>query len=256
MSKKKSQLVNATLWCLTAAREGKPMAWAATKMSLNKSNVKGYFRELQEHGLLTEGVRSTFKTWQLTKAGEWVLQQVLNGVSERNLSEGWKPVFRWHHLLFRFPRSDAELNTGTQLVAKGFVHKRRGVVTGWEWADKEGALFVTGASVQVFVRPVYSYSPFEAVRQGLHAALVAVQRARQVLPWLKVDGRLELCRQQLALMGVFEEWVPKGYKYVSDRLVIDFSLGTAEVETVHRQFSPDDMFKITGFLESLIRGEL
>jgi len=44
--------------------------------------------------------------------------------------------------------------------------------------------------------------------------------------------------------------------YRSDRLAIDMSPGSPELETVHRVYAKDDLRKITEFYEKLIRSEL
>lgn len=257
MPRKITQLFGATLLVLSAVKDGVPMVRVAGKLGVHKSNVRHRFTELEKAGLIEKVGRSSIMIWRLTKAGEYVLQQVLKGVGERNFAnllvgDKWRVEYRLHHLIYRFPRWDVE-ERGSELVAKGFVARRRGCVTGWEFADGLGSVFVTGKSVCVYLKPVLAGSVFGAVEEGLGKSIGLVRKVCLLLPWLKVDARPQVCREHLALMGVMQAWTPPNFNYKSDRLVIDFSTGTAEIETVNKEFAVDDMLKIAGFFEAVVR---
>lgn len=112
---------------------------------------------------------------------------------------------------------------------------------------------MTAKSLVVYAPEQYAGSVFQAVEQGLKLASSVAVKVAKLLPFLVLNARYEVCRQHLALMGLWEGWAPEGFRYRSDRLVLDFSKLTAEIEAVDRRLAVDDMLKYMAHVEAVIR---
>lgn len=264
-TEKKAHGLTARYAALWVVENSQGAADLARLLKVNRSNAFRRLQVLSREGLIEPGVLSGLRFWRLTASGAAVLQHVRMGFMNRTPSEvlgepaAWLKTFRWHHLLFKFPRLDERLkeDDGAPLLAAGFSAGRQGFVSGFVRRLDGWRVVVTTQSVLLYCPKggIVGGSPYDAVLKGLEQSCSIVARVQALLPWLDVAARYELCRQELALMGVAKEWVPEGFRYASDRLVIDFSTGTAEVEAVDRAYAVDDMIRLARFWDQVARGE-
>lgn len=261
----KTQLLDATSIGLLAVGEGMSAAELARILGRHRSTTLALFKRMERAGLIAKKYRSSYSLYVVTKPGFYMLQQVRKGAGGRNLSRlltqpltAIGKVFRWHHLLFRFPREDLrDSDKSRELVAAGFSAGHIGRIPGF-WQRLDGwRVHINGESVLVYcpVGGIMGKTPYEAVLNGTEQACGVLEKVLRLLPWLQVSARYELCRQELALMGVTSAWVPEGYKYEGTAIKIDFSTGTAEVETFNRQYTFDQMHRLSLAWDAIAEGQ-
>jgi hypothetical protein len=141
------------------------------------------------------------------------------------------------------------------LVGKGFVGRKRGFLSGWEARFPHCKVFYAGSSFLVFPTPFYASSLTEAVERGLELAESTGKLLSKRFPQVELHYRMEVCRQQMALKGGFTKWIPEGFSFVGDNLIVDFSTGEAEVET-YGKFTVDAMLKLCNFLDDFVGGRI
>lgn len=261
----KAHDVAARYTALLLIDEGESVPLIAHKLGINQSNVRRRIYVLEKHGLVRRGARSEKRFWALTDQGKTVLEALRRGFGGARFDDlrSWGKkslLFRWHNLIFKFSIFDKRgsgdaLIFARRLSEKGFQRVDRGIFNGYA-QDFEGTLIIwTGKSVLCYPKPVQAGSEVEALVRGY--AIAERARARwEKLVGVRLTANLEVCRQQLAVIGGLSVRIPQGYHYASDRVVIDCSTGVAEIETVDKKLAIDDMFTLSHFVDALVRGEV
>jgi len=255
MLPKQRNFVFATYTILEVVRDHPERAYPqaiAKILGVNKSSALRRFRSMEKAGLIKKTLRTSSNQYAITKQGKEFLsfkKVALKGVGTATLSS----LFRFHHLLFRLPVIEGKLDASL-LQGKGFKVRKRGFVNGWEAAFGKSSVFYAGSAFLVFPKPFYSSSLSKAVEQAIVEVEGVGGKLKRLFPALELHDRSELCRQQMALKGGFTKWIPEGFNFKGDRLIIDFSTGEAEVET-YGKFSVESMMNVAGFLDEVGKGE-
>lgn len=246
---------------LKLLKEGKSAADFARLMQINPSNSYRRIQGFEREGLVRKGTKTNFREWLLTEKGNTAfneLQQVLEGLGDaRLLDENLRVKLRLHNVLLKLPILKTQPEVTGIFQAKGaFWTNRRGVVHGWEVKLEGVPVVLTGSSVLIYPDHIIAESVSECVRTCF-ALMEKVRAKLQVwAPYLEFTEKTEICKQHLALNGGFTALIPEGYKYASDRLIIDYSLGPCDFEAIHPKFATEDMHKLMALFEGYIRGEI
>jgi hypothetical protein len=159
-------------------------------------------------------------------------------------------------LIFKLPVVQGGEKLGAAwLSSQGFKARKRGFMRGWEREFKQGKVFFTGSNFLLFSKQVYAFSPLEAVEKGLKTAERVGLELQRVFPSVEISCDGEVVRQQLALKGGLTAWIPKGFSFVGDRLIIDFSDGSAEIES-YGKFTLEGMSNVASFLDDVAKGSV
>lgn len=251
MGAERGKLVRETFTVLTMVKEGKTQAQIAKEFEVRPAAVSKRFKRLERKGLIEKIGRDAFNLWRVTLAGKEVLKS-----GEVSFGMETRIGFRWHNLLFKVPLLGGR-PLEEDLLREGWVNSARGAVRGWgtSWDTVAGSqkVFLTGNSLLLFMR-VEAGSIGGALELALRVQESLCERFRELFPGVKLLSRWELCRQHFAWKGGFTDWIPKGFVYAGERLVIDFSTGKAEVETIDKTFAVADMARLSACLEDQARG--
>lgn len=251
----------ATYVALRMVADGRSAADFARVWQVNKSNATRRLAVLARRGLLEKGARSAFQVWRLTAPGKIVLEECRRVFGDRNFEDllGLKEQirFREHDLLFRFAVVNYPVDFWRRLEARaGTYSSSLGAVKGRRLDHDGTGVFFTSKSVLILPKPVWAGNVEVAFFQALELAFSFKHRLESWFPGLRLEGTMDLCRHQIAMLGGFSKWVPEGYSYKSDRLVVDASTGEREIETVDPHLAKPDMHKIMHFMEALVRDKV
>lgn len=250
----------ARLTVLRLIKAGQSAAQIARILKINPSNAYRRIQALERENLVKKGLKSNFREWVLTERGEGALnelQQVLKGLGDaRLLDEEIAPKLRLHFVLLKLPilKTQPEI-TGIFQKKGAFWTNRRGAIHGWEVKLEGVPVVLTGSSVLIYPKHIWAQSVSECVKICFDLMERIKAKLQVWAPYLQFTEKTEICRQHLALNGGFASLIPEGYKYQSDRLTIDYSLGPCDFEAIHPKFATEDMHKIMALVEGFIRGE-
>jgi len=255
--------LNRTIAILWLIEKGQGIPQAKALLKINHSNAHRRFSVLKDANLIKKTGRSSVDLWELTPGGETMLQQVRKGLGYRTIEsllaapETWEKTFRWHHLLFSFPRLDEkQAEDGPKLLAGGWTAGWLFGNTGFQRQIEGWRVLLTGRSLLAYCPRdgIFAPSVYRAVLAGTESACSIAENVQKAIPWLKLSARFEICRQHLALMGLCEGWVPPGFKYSGEAIIVDFSKGPPEVETFRRSYAVDDMLRLARAWDEIAAG--
>jgi transposase len=258
---KNMQLPYATCRVLQGVDDGLTITQIAEKYKISKGTISKKVKQLTREKLLTSPYRSSFKALELTPPAKRYLkemQQVLRVLGDATPNETLYPLkFRLHNLQFRIPIIKNNPDINKQLEDSGFKYgMKRAFTRGWEAIVDGEAVFYTPSSIQIFPKPIWAGSLDSAVQKGVWKVAGIYEKLRVMFPYLQMAVKTELCRQHLALIGGITIKIPEGFKYKSDTLLVDFSTGIAEIESINSVYAQETMRRIVSFLDDIGRGEL
>lgn len=248
-----------TLTVLRGVKAGKSQAAICASLPINHSNAVRRFHVLARRGFISRKAKGKPQFWELTAEGKAVLS-VLHRVYDTAPLEG-EVSLSWHCIQILFPYKKKPPAFERRLLKGGFVAVQRATYGGFE--AKMSGCIVLASPVSVWVMFKEPGATVKrAVRAGLKRALGVKTMLENKFPGLKLNADGLLTRQHLAVRGGFSLQVPEGYKYRSDRLMIDASQKdekgnpVIEFEGIHSKLAHEDMARVMAFWEALIRGEV
>lgn len=225
-------------------------AGVAGLLGLTRSGCWKVFKRLEGAGLIKRKLRSSCNIYEVTRQGKEFVK-LAGRVLDKETS---KPLFRYHNLLAKLPVFEGldRLKPGL-LVGNGFRVGKRGFLGGWERAFKGCRVFFTGKSFLLFPDPLWARSNLDAVEK-LFGLVESIGGRLEELFGVRLPVRCEVCRSQMALVGGFSAWIPEGFSFVGETVIIDFSTGVPEFET-YGKFTVDGMLKVAEHLDGVAKGD-
>ena len=248
---KKRNIENATYTILDMLNKYPSQAYPAKIaefLGLNRSSASRRFKTMEMAGLIRQTLRTSTSCYELTEQGKALLKVV------RKVVPTATSVFRWHHLIFKLPIVNRESQVDFEYFrGESWKEKRRGILHGFEAKIEGEAVFFCGESFLVYPKPIHAQDFHEAIEKGLTLGERIGRRLEELFPKIKLHYRMEVCRQQMAVKGGWTKWIPEGYSFAGDRLLVDFSTGEAEVESFGK-FTVEGMSRVARFLDRIASG--
>lgn len=231
-------------------KSGKDIAKILKK---SESNISEHLNKLVRLGYLTDSK-------DLTAKGRDAVSVFLWGY-EKN--QGKDVDIRSHSLTFK-----------ARVVRFGSVFADRVKVLGsWvsdplkNWTryrkEFEGGVkvHITPKSVLFYLPELFGVSPEGIMRKAVELANVVKLALEREFEGLVLGSPEVVYEVQASHLALRWDWfsklcADKGVSFKSDRLVVDHSNGTPELEAVNKDFSRDDLRSIMDFYEDLVRGSL
>lgn len=257
---KKCNIKTATYPVLRLINEGHSASKIGKLLGFPRYTMSKFIARLRANGLVMNGIRTSFKELTLTETGKLLLrelQQVLKGSNNATL-KSFPVEFRRHHVLLRIPILYRQPEIESIFQKKGAIWKQRGPqnIRGWEVRINSHPVMLTGKSILIFPQPVRAPNIHACVLESFKIMETIRRKIMRWAPYLQLAEKTEVCRQHLAMVGGFTELIPAGFKYQSDRLVIDYSTGKAELEGINKTFAVEDMQVLMQHFEAIVRGEM
>lgn len=226
-------------------------------LSQHLKKSRGYISKqttkLQKLGLLEKERLFNISKFVITNKGKKAVFHFL-GVSEKE-----KQQIRLHNfsVIMKILRLPTQLEK--KLLNHNWIEYNP---KNWRaYKKKIEGLYVlwTPKTVQIPAIEVYANTISQAYSEALQRVLLIKQHLEEDYKGLLLGQPEELA--YIASQHVAKLYDPlavsaklAGYKYKSNRLHIDESKGIPELETVHKIYAKDDMYKITEMYEDIIRG--
>ncbi|MBI4360332.1 helix-turn-helix transcriptional regulator [Candidatus Micrarchaeota archaeon] len=258
-------MAGATYIALLAADESGSATHLGKLLKIDRSNAYRRLAVLERLGLvkrvladLKPGAKT--KYWTLTTAGKHELKVLRRVFGNRNIDEllrtEIKIRFRPHAAILKFSIVEVPEDLVKRLVDVGGMATARGFMDGYQIHHDGNKIFFNKSSMLIYPKEVYAGSVYEAAEQLLELGFQISKKMERRFPGLLLEGSFDLCRHHIAMLGGITRWVPSGFHYGTNRLVIDFSTGVAEVETIDKQYAVEDMHRIAKFLDLVGRGAI
>ena len=249
--KTSSNLKNSKYLILILLKEGKNRKELEETLKLSKPTILGHIRDLKKLGLVKEG---HIYNYPLTALGHEITHEEFNKLVYR--VGGRVPLEmkvdkrkRFHNLFFTSNIIRKPLIMPSNSKERTFSKNNSYYTIQY----KNGSVRIHSKKAVLQVLDFTSENTFEGS--------IEVQRVlRELINEIEVDNfQLDKIFKTFGY-HIADMWHPLANFFktrgsqvlVSDRLIIDFSHGTPELETINKNTAPEDMIKVSAFFEHCV----
>lgn len=239
--------LNEGLW---AARIGK-------LINKDESTVRRAIYVLERHKLVVQDKYSSIKIYKLTSFGFYIMQHLRNRFRSYTPEQAFEfeRIYRLHHVMLRFQILKKNPEIIQNIREAGFIAGRYGKIPSFISRIDEFKIYWTGQSLMILPDKIYAKSAMHATEILLDRTMQLKEKLKAMFPFVDFAEKVEICRMHLATVGGPTKFIPEGFNYRSDLLVIDGSEGLPEIETIG-PLSVENMLKlIHRVIEPTIRDE-